>query len=134
MSSHEDFQIMNIQKAIDFALECVRSGILINGGAVVALLAFLGGSNNKIIDSAYIHTTMTWFCFGIICAVLGGVSGYLSQVQHAGVSSRLSVGRAPNGNPARFLTIFGILLVLGSIACFVLGTYFASSALFPTKL
>lgn len=134
MSRHEDFQLMNVGKAIDFSLECVRSGILINGGAVVALLAFLGGSNAKIIESESIHTAMICFCLGIICAVLGGITGYVAQIQHAGVSARLSAGKIPNQRPAVLFTVLGIFLMLGAVACFVLGTYFASSALFPVNV
>ena len=45
VTDESDFQLQNSAQAIEFAREAIRSGILINGGAAVAVLSLLSGEN-----------------------------------------------------------------------------------------
>jgi len=51
VADESDFQLQNSAQAIEFAREAIRSGILINGGAAVAVLALLSGENTASLVS-----------------------------------------------------------------------------------
>jgi hypothetical protein len=64
--------------AVDLGLTALQTAILINGGAVVAILAFVGqlwGRDTKILN-AVLHSA-AWFVYGIISAVAAAFVAYL---------------------------------------------------------
>ena len=79
------------EAAIKAGETAVRMVILTNGGAVVAVLAFLGNLGGKAIPAAQIPAvggTLIWFAWGIVAGLVSLMFAYL--VHHA----QINFGRA----------------------------------------
>jgi hypothetical protein len=104
--SHDDLKLRLAQRAHDELAEStkhaneatVRSGelamklvILANGGAVVAVLAFLGSisSNNKVTAAqlATVANSLIWFAAGVAAGLACTLLAYLTNLHHAGLGS-----------------------------------------------
>lgn len=57
----------------------LKSAILINGGAAVAVLAYLGNMQSKSIEVGSMPDSLCSFVFGVLFAALGTGVGYLCQ-------------------------------------------------------
>jgi hypothetical protein len=57
--------------------------VLINGGAAIAILTFLGGVASKeridFVKVGVVADTLKWFAFGVALAVLGMAFAYLTN-------------------------------------------------------
>lgn len=70
------------RSVITYGEAALKSAILINGGAAVALLAFIGNIWNKGISegsAAPLTAAITSFSFGVLAAALGTAGSYLAQ-------------------------------------------------------
>jgi hypothetical protein len=119
----------------------VRSIFLVNGGAIIGLLTFLGNSKSDF-DVRSMHTAFIWFLFGLFFAVLAPVAGFLSQTHYQRSSYRemidmlrLRTSAAPEndhvesaGRAERWL-LTGLLFVVASFACFAVGSLGAVSSI-----
>lgn len=109
----------------------VRTSLILNGGAAVALLAFIGHLATCG-DSASCSTltpkieelalSLLLFSYGSLAATILAGCTYLSQWFYAGVSKLQK-------RTGFCLNIFGILLGLGSYGLFILGLLQAYSAI-----
>lgn len=65
----------------------LRALFLLNGGAAVAILAFLGGlvDKNKIgqLELASVARTLIWFAIGLVIATLASLAAYTSNISQA---------------------------------------------------
>lgn len=125
-----DFQLQNSHHAIEFGRECVRSGILINGGAAVALIGFLGGKGITSPDA--IKQSLLAFSAGVVLAFLAGIAGYFAQTAFAEHNLRRAEGKDSSDRKAVVISIVGVALVTFSIISFCYGVYGAGKALFPS--
>ncbi|MCE3230502.1 MAG: hypothetical protein K0R52_430 [Alphaproteobacteria bacterium] len=69
------------QSLIDLTIFSIKSLIAINGGAIIALLAFIGNILSK--EIAYplgISCALSWYCVGITSAILELMFAYFFQV------------------------------------------------------
>ena len=60
--------------------QMVRYCFLMNGGAVVALLAFLGQVCGQRVDveASRINTVVLWFVFGLVAGVVASIADYIA--------------------------------------------------------
>lgn len=131
MAEESDFQLQNSLQAIEYGKECVRSGILINGGAAVALVGFLGGEKT-IANMQAIQDSLVAFCVGVIAAFLAAMIGYVAQTRFAVHNSRVASGVPSTTKSAVLFSVIGVASITWSIGEFCYGIYTAGQALFPT--
>ncbi len=76
--------------AIESANVAIRSLILINGAAVIALLAFVGslesGADAATINAAALVAPISWFAFGVGFAAVTAVLAYLVNMLDSDIS------------------------------------------------
>src|SRR5260221_6230605 len=102
---------------IDIGNLTLRTSVLINGGATIAVLGFIGAviSRDKF-DVAHINAvaqSMIWFCYGIVSAVVGMAFAYLTNYFMVTISnSKLRTWQHPfiaPGPKTKFYTITNIV-------------------------
>jgi hypothetical protein len=104
-----------------YALECMRSLLLLNGGAPIALLTFLGGSNRIKLNAAGVSAidhSLIGFGIGVLSSVLLFSMAYFTQLFYGNGSDRVA---------ARYHYAVYACVVL-SLAGFGFGTWFAKNA------
>lgn len=109
------------KSVIDAGKEALKAAMLINGGAVVALLGFMGaviskGLSNKL--GLALTTPLIAFGAGVLAAGLAFGFRYISQAIYS--SRHLTVGHVVNG--------ISTLLAVISFALFAFGLYGAYQA------
>jgi hypothetical protein len=122
----------------------LRTLIVINGGAAIAVLTFLGGvaSKDKIdfIKVGAVANTLRWFAFGVALAVLGMALSYLTNYAIASIaSSMIKTWQHPyviDGSKTKkwrrlnkVFHISAIAVAIGALALFLVGMFAASDAI-----
>lgn len=77
-----NFQIESFKAAISIGANACRTFLIMNGGAAIALLAFLGNiwnKNSSTEAASAIATALFLFCGGVVLAGLCSVLSYFSQ-------------------------------------------------------
>ncbi|WP_139686259.1 hypothetical protein [Vibrio tasmaniensis] len=100
----------------------LKSGMVINGGAAVALLAFAGKIWETAISEVVANSltsSIFIFCLGVLSAALATGTTYLSQLLFS--NDRLKLGN--------YVNRFNIAVVLSSYGFFCFGAYKAASSL-----
>ena len=111
------------QSTIEIGTQVLKIAILINGGAAIALLTFLGNTNGNI-KTIFLVAALKLFSSGIVFATLGGFLTYVAQRLHLA-----SISKNGAGSKAGFwLGNLGVFLVFVSICLFAAGVYKASCA------
>jgi len=106
----------------------LRSLILINGGAAVAFLAFVGGlvgnQSLHVTDKvANLTTPLLWFGWGVTAAVVSMIFAYFT---HYFTAAHAQAEPPAHQIPGAFKTIFhvlGVLAAFGSLTLFLVGMY-----------
>jgi hypothetical protein len=80
------------EATIQSGAAAIRSALLVNGGAVVVILGFLGAvsANAKLDDLsrvAEVTSTLQWFGWGTVCAMFALVFVYLTNSCHATIAA-----------------------------------------------
>jgi len=103
---------------VEISVQGVKYLLLINGGACVALLAYIGNSENPPATSANLQPSMLFFIIGVL--LCGGLIGltYLTQFR---LLNELRDGEDTLEHMAS-LRLGAVLYVL-SIAAFALGAW-----------
>jgi hypothetical protein len=121
----------------------LRTLVIINGGAAISVLTFLGGvASKEKIDFdrvGVVASTLKWFAFGVALAVAGMSLSYLTHFAMTGIASTQvkswdhpfvvdgpKTGRWRVAN--QFLHVGAILAAIGSLALFLTGMFAASDA------
>jgi hypothetical protein len=97
-----------------------------NGGAIIALLTFLGnlmGKADRVPVSISLRVAMLCFAFGVFCAVAGTVAGYIAALNATNPDYEKGLKLAL---PMHVATLFSLLL--GALA-FIVGAVFAAFGL-----
>lgn len=123
----------------DLALVIIRSLVLVNGGAVIAILTFVGNlwtstdADVAVKFASGVTEALRSFAFGVGFALLSPVFAFFGQAwaseshqprSHGSIVSFLMArpgGRDPPG--AYALRIFGIIMALISTALFFVGAF-----------
>lgn len=100
----------------------LKAGMVVNGGAAVALLAFAGKiwetqTSQTVANS--LTSSILVFCLGVLSAAFATGTTYLSQFAFSGNWVKL-------GN---FINILSILVVLSSYGLFFVGAFTAANSL-----
>lgn len=114
---------------IQIAMEALKFPVLVNGGAVIALLAFLGKDNRTAMSLGSVNISMCLFIGGVFLGGLAYLAAYLTQLRLYGESA-LDV---PQSGPLRhnvFLSLTFVLM-LSSIIAFAFGAWIGASAMQP---
>jgi hypothetical protein len=140
-----DFASRSNQAAVENANIALRTLVLINGGAAVAVLAFLGGivqtNTAELLDDLDDLTLpVVWFAWGVALAALGICLAYLTN--YCITSSiwnrkhnyeRPYVVETPKSQCwsrwAIFIQVLAMIVALGSLGCFLTGMYAVQAAL-----
>lgn len=114
-------QIEMFRATITSGQAALKSAILINGGASVALLAFIGniwtkGTLQEAVDSLTLSIGL--FAGGVLAAAIASGNAYLAQYCYS---------RYPKW-PGDLLNVVTILLVIASYVLFAWGVYESYSA------
>src|SRR5687768_2011948 len=64
---------------LSFALEGLKALLLLNGGAVVAMLTYAGRPSAPTAFAQQIHVPMGFLLAGLVSAMFGFVAAYLTQ-------------------------------------------------------
>ncbi|MCH7501417.1 MAG: hypothetical protein IH886_15700 [Nitrospinae bacterium] len=83
LKAHHQLTLELIKTELQLGHTALKTSILINGGAAVALLAFIGQVWNKkdsIINIQGITEPLTCFVYGVFCAGIAFGFGYISQI------------------------------------------------------
>ena len=128
---------------IEFAQAALGNLLLVNGGAILALLTALGNSRLEH-DDRGVFWSFVWFGCGLSTALLAYFCAFYSQLHfynsasyktwntqaqlHALEAQYDHVGDFSRGNLALFL---GAMLAFLSLAMFVTGSFVALEALLP---
>ena len=100
---------------INYGTVVLKSAILINGGAAVALLAFIGNIWTKGITPTSVvplTSSIAYFSFGVLSATIGTATSYFTQYYYGTEHQRAGV-------VFHYLTVF---FVVGSYILFSLGS------------
>jgi hypothetical protein len=139
-AAYEAFHKAN-EAATNAANLALRMSLLINGGAAVALLAFIKDLEGR--QQHAVADTLVWFGFGVTTAVLSLAFAYFTNYS----VGQLEISRVWTDQPPyvrdgpvtarwrwRYRAFLGIAILLGliSVALFVVGMLFVREAL--TKL
>ena len=62
---HYDWQRYNVDQAIRYSIEAVKSVLLMNGAAAIALLAFLGANAGK--EDPLVEVSIELFKLALMC-------------------------------------------------------------------
>lgn len=142
-----EFGKLNNEAAISSGAVAVRMAFLINGGAAVAMLTFIGGmvAQGRMGD-ADLHglaSNLMWFASGVALAAFGSAAAYIVNYATAGASaSKERTWRYPYlGKPALrwviirwVFLILAVLAVLGSLVAFAWGMHVVASVVEHMKL
>jgi hypothetical protein len=129
----DEWEKKNLDHAITFAVEALKTALLLNGGAAIALLTLVGALSVK--DSVKVRfaigpikDALTWFGWGVGAVVVSLSLGYMSQIafmEHVRASKDWNIYQA---NITRLL---GIASLLGSVYFFYLGIWSALEGIQP---
>lgn len=111
------------QSTIEVGVQVLKTAILINGGAAIALLTFMGNTNGNI-EVIFLVGALKFFSTGVTSATLGGFLTYVAQRLHLGSIIKNGTGSPPG----LWLGNLGVFLVFLSICLFATGVYKASCA------
>jgi hypothetical protein len=139
----DEFHTYSNKAAIDAANLSLRTLVIVNGGAAIAVLTFLGGvaSKDKIdfVKVGVVAGTLKWFALGVALAVSAMALAYLTHFATASItSSQIRAWEHPyvSAGPktARWrrinllFHISAMLVAFGSLALFLAGMFAASDA------
>lgn len=130
MADESDFQLQNSAQAIEFAREAIRSGILINGGAAVAVLALLSGENTASrFDVNAIWWALTAFAVGALAAFIASAVAYWAQTLFTMHNADRIAGKASSDRTAKRVSAVGVSLIILCAVCFGVGVWLSAQGL-----
>lgn len=99
----------------NYAIEGLRGLLLVNGGAVVAILSFAGNAGSDRIKPAMVANSLAQFVWGLAIALLAVLFTYLAQAAATHDQRKWT----------QVLETISTLLALGSLILFGWGAYTA---------
>ena len=126
---NSNWQRYNIDQAIKYSIEAVKSVLLMNGAAAIALLAFMGanaGKEDPLVEVSIELFKLALMCFGggaSLCA-LTFLFAYIAQLFFAGINSSET-----HVWPANLFRLLAMICLVSAIVMFGVGVYVAAEAL-----
>lgn len=119
-------QMEMLRATISVGQSALKSALLINGGAAVALLAFIGkiwGNAESVETIDALASSLICFVIGVLSTAMAGAATYFSQ---AGYASQFGPNKDWLGNRGR---LFAVLFVFGGYILFGVGAWLAYQAI-----
>src|SRR5436190_8712498 len=126
MGFNEDQALETYKSMIAIGTEALKALQLINGGAIVALLAYLGQVPDRGHLAPLAAKPLALFLGGLVAATLGFLGTYLTQLTLLNEFFKGVTFRGPKHMSWLYLTV-GI--ALSSLALFALGSFAAVGVL-----
>jgi hypothetical protein len=116
-AQHEHAKSMN-DKAAESANIVFKSLLLVNGGAAVAMLAFVSNlASSNIVDILPIVSPLSWFGWGVVAVVAAMTFSYFTTFSNVSVSySDLAADAAAAARWRKSYTIFFALSFVSGMA------------------
>jgi hypothetical protein len=118
----EDHAIETFRSLVTISVEGLKTLVLLNGGAIVALLAYLGQAQSRQVLAAQIRCPIAWFVAGLIAGTIAFFGAYLTQLS---LYNESVLGAKQRHHWALWLS-FALCVI--SIAAFALGAFAALAA------
>lgn len=131
-----EFIRQNYQAAFQSGQVALRTLVLVNGGAAVAVLFFLStvAARVTVAQIAVVASSLIWFVAGISCGLLALTCAYLTNLLDASVGTSLSqTWEYPYNKPgrythyfvrlSRFSHVLAILAGAASLFLFIMGMW-----------
>lgn len=126
MTFDKEHAIETYRSLISISVEGLKSIMLLNGGAIVALLAYLGQASSGPRLAARVRCSIACFVIGLIAVSLAFVTSYMTQLTLYNQSINLQNYKGPRHE--RYLWATVILAIL-SVISFAFGAFWAVNAL-----
>lgn len=124
--------IRRVESLSQFAQALWKSLMLVNGGAIVAILTFIG--NTKItVDPASIWWAMACFVVGLAATMFSTLAAYICQSGYMRGSAESLFGEDTPTNQGEGWEWAAIAGIGAGIACFLVGSFIAMSAVLAPK-
>jgi hypothetical protein len=102
---------------VAISIEGLRTLVLLNGGAIVALIAYLGQIESRASVATGVGSSLGWFVAGLVAGVVGFFGAYLTQLSLYNES-------VLGSNQRHHWALWGTFAVCGfSVVAFVLGAF-----------
>jgi hypothetical protein len=123
----EEHEIETYKSLIQYGATAIRYCFLVNSGAVVAMLAFLGqiwGTEQQRLDPDQIESAIAKFITGIVLAIFASLLAYVTQFR------LYREGNSPE-LPARHMVFVWLAIVLAflSVLMFLWGSWSSADLL-----
>ena len=125
MSFNDDHALETYKSLISISIEVVKALLYLNGGAIVALLAYVGQAQNGPNVARHATWTLIWFVIGLVLSVVAFIGSYLTQLSLYQESVH---SQTYKGSHTRWLTPSIIIGVL-SLVAFAVGAFSGIAAL-----
>lgn len=125
MAFPEDHKLETYKSMISISVEGFKTLLLINGGAVVALLAYLGQSKGGADVAPHVMWPLFFFVLGIFTATFSFFCSYITQFRLYNESPHGAAGEPPH---MHFVKITAAVALL-SVIFFVVGAFWGVFAL-----
>ena len=116
----KEHAVESYKSLISISIQGMKFLALLNGGAAVALLAYLGNALGKSTPVPDMRYAMGSYLLGLICCGAAFYASYMTQLH----LYQESMGRRPPGEHNRWLAR-GMILCLLSLAAFAAGSFCA---------
>src|SRR5258705_13350988 len=126
MGFNEDQALETYKSMIAIGTEALRALQLINGGAIVALLAYLGQAPDRSHLALLAAKPLCLFLSGLVAATLAILGTYLTQLTPLNEFFKGGAFRGPKHMTWLFATI---MVSLASLGLFAWGSFAAVAAL-----
>jgi ABC-type transport system involved in multi-copper enzyme maturation permease subunit len=137
-----EFTRQNYEAAFKSGQIALRTVVLVNGGAAVAVLFFLGiiAARVSVAQISIVASSLIWFVAGITCGLIALTCAYLTNLYDANVGTSLSqTWQYPYNQPgrytqyfvrvSRFVHIVAIVAGTASLVLFIVGMWDVRSAI-----
>ena len=123
--SWDDFKLRH-EAAVSYAQSALKTLVVVNGGAIIALLTFIGNQGGQF-DPRGIFWSFVWFGFGLSLAIMAYFPAYLSQIKYLeSARSRMSgneeIVSTADGLADHFAVAVFVALLF-SVFMFLLGSF-----------
>ena len=130
----DDHQKWHWGESNKFAMEAMKTLLLLNGGSAVALLAFVGNlkGSNATAPLPSIGSAMLCFGLGALCAALAFIFAYLAQLEYGNEGeerAREILDARPRARPSQIFHRMAYGFIAVSVSAFAAGLFFGWSNL-----
>src|SRR5262249_13295580 len=120
------------EQAVKFGLESIKTALLLNGGAAIALLTFAGNVNRRNLSSVAIGPLWS-FALGAILAALAFFAAYHTQREYGNAESPANAQdqrkREQIWRRGRWWNAASVILMLLSVVAFAAGIVLTANVL-----